>query len=147
MKIALNKDGLGLFKLSPEAFVYYHTLKGKPCYFYRIETFVEFPEMILVETKEDFIRFRDTSGYFSNKYFGKKVKAGESKKVKTSQIFDTLYKYDRTDSDLIKTIEDLGERANSIISDLKIVEVPDDIEFELFERNGCEYAVEKGRYW
>jgi len=53
----------------------------------------------------------------------------------------------RTDSDLIEVIETLGDDANNSFSDLKIIEIPDDIEYTIEEYDGKEWVAEKHRTW
>lgn len=50
--------------------------------------------------------------------------------------------YDRTDPDLIAAVEELGAG-----TDLKVVEIPDGIEWELEEYDGLEWIAEKHRTW
>ena len=54
---------------------------------------------------------------------------------------------DRSDADLVQIVEELGEKANSRFSDLKIVEIPDDVEWYVAEYDGCEHVAEKHRTW
>ena len=54
---------------------------------------------------------------------------------------------DRTDLDLIEVVKKLGNKANGTCSELKIVEIPDGIEFELSEYDGLETVEEKHRSW
>lgn len=53
----------------------------------------------------------------------------------------------RNDPDLIKTVESLGERANSKYSRLKIVEIPDDVQWQIDEYDGTEHVAERYRTW
>lgn len=53
----------------------------------------------------------------------------------------------RTDPALIQTIEELGEEANGLCATLKIIEIPDDIEFEIEEYDGWEWISEAHRKW
>lgn len=54
---------------------------------------------------------------------------------------------DRTDPILINIIESLGDEANSWCSQLKVVEIPDDVEWEIEEYDGQEWIAEKHRTW
>ena len=81
------------------------------------------------------------------------IDAGGGYKINT---FGVLYKGDEsyyfdskigTDPILIKIIEEIGDRANDQYSRLKIIEIPDGVEWELREYNGCEYVEEKHRRW
>lgn len=53
----------------------------------------------------------------------------------------------RSDPDLIAVIEKLGEKANTNYSDIKIIDIPDDIEWEIHEYDGNEHIAEKHRTW
>ena len=55
---------------------------------------------------------------------------------------------DRADVDLIAVIEEMGaENASGKYAEIKIVEIPDDIEFEIDEYDGVEHVAEKHRTW
>lgn len=54
---------------------------------------------------------------------------------------------DRTDADLIAIVEELGQRANTRTSELKIVEIPDDVQFHIHEYDGLEHVAENHRTW
>ena len=54
----------------------------------------------------------------------------------------------RTDPLLIQVIEELGsEESSDVAAKLKIVEIPDGIEWEIDEYDGVEKIVEKHRSW
>lgn len=54
---------------------------------------------------------------------------------------------DRTDPKLIQVIEELGELANGRCAKLKIVEIPDDVEYHIHEYDGYEHIAENHRTW
>ena len=58
-----------------------------------------------------------------------------------------LYDTDRTDSDLIAVIEELGDDASGSCSALSIVDIPDDIEWEISNYDGMETIEEVHRSW
>lgn len=64
---------------------------------------------------------------------------------------DYGYKYSeeskRCDPALIECIETLGEIANGSLSSIKIVEIPDDVEWEISNYDGIECVEEKHRMW
>jgi len=63
---------------------------------------------------------------------------------------DTYFSYwdiERNDPALIQTIEELGEEANGACAKLKIVEIPDDVKWELDEYDGIEHVQEQCRKW
>ena len=56
---------------------------------------------------------------------------------------------DRSDSDLIAVIEELGEKANGWAAELAIVEIPDDVNGNWYidEYDGLEHVAERHRTW
>ncbi len=64
-----------------------------------------------------------------------------------SQIWETWISYNRSHPLLIKVCEQLGEKANGRFADLKIVEIPDGIEYEIDEYDGLESIHEKHQSW
>ena len=54
---------------------------------------------------------------------------------------------DRADLDLIAVVELLGKKADSFSSDLKVVEVPDDVKWHICEYDGNEHVAEDHRTW
>lgn len=53
----------------------------------------------------------------------------------------------RTDHILVKLVEELGEKANGDCSEYKVVELPDDIDYEVEEYDGNEWISETHRTW
>jgi hypothetical protein len=54
---------------------------------------------------------------------------------------------ERTDVALIQLVEEFGKAANGPHADLKIIEIPDGIEWELFDYDGVETVIERGHFW
>ena len=54
---------------------------------------------------------------------------------------------DRSNPALVKCVEALGKDASGELSSLKVVEIPDDVEWEINEYDGLESVVEKHRVW
>lgn len=69
-------------------------------------------------------------------------------KIGTPQDFP-LYAWaiPRIDDNLISVIEELGHESWGKFSELKIVEIPDDVEWEIAEYDGVEWVAEKHRKW
>lgn len=61
--------------------------------------------------------------------------------------FSTNGTEDRDDLDLISLVEELGEKANGDCAELKILEIPDDVEWEIKEYDGNEWVAEIHRTW
>lgn len=53
----------------------------------------------------------------------------------------------RVHPDVIAVVEELGDRANGMCARLKIVEIPDDVEFEVCDYDGHEWIAENHRIW
>lgn len=62
---------------------------------------------------------------------------------------DKVYELDiaRDDPDLIEVIEELGPMAYGDCSELKIVEIPDDVDWVIEEYDGIEWVSEAHRTW
>ena len=54
---------------------------------------------------------------------------------------------DRTNPDLVKAVEKLGRTANGRLADLKVVEIPDGVEYTIQEYDGIEHIAEAHRTW
>lgn len=54
---------------------------------------------------------------------------------------------DRADPDLVAVVEELGEEAAGEHAELKIVEIPDGVEWEIDEYDGREHIAEKHQTW
>ena len=53
----------------------------------------------------------------------------------------------RNDACLIAVIEELKEKANDRCASLKIIEIPDDVEYVIEEYDGNEWVAEEHRTW
>jgi hypothetical protein len=58
--------------------------------------------------------------------------------------YDPLF---RKDPILIEIVEQLGKKADGKLASLKIVEIPDDVEFHISEYYGKEWIAENHRTW
>jgi hypothetical protein len=54
---------------------------------------------------------------------------------------------ERDDPFLVETVEKLGEKSSGSCAKLKIVEIPNDVEFSIEEYDGLEHIAEKHRTW
>jgi len=78
--------------------------------------------------------------------FGLSHKGEDLFKQLTGEDFNSFHVY-RDDEALVQVVEQLGEKANDNYSDLKIVEIPDDVEWTIQEYDGMEWVAEKHRIW
>ncbi|WOF44330.1 hypothetical protein KNJ79_05205 [Sphingopyxis indica] len=53
----------------------------------------------------------------------------------------------RDDPALVAAVEELGAAANGAFAKLEIVEIPDDVDWEIDEYDGREWVAEKHRTW
>ena len=54
---------------------------------------------------------------------------------------------ERNDPLLIQVVEELRKGADGDHAELKIVEIPDDVEWQIDEYDGVEWVAEKHRTW
>jgi len=118
MKIAINTS-FGGFGISEQAFEALLTRKN-----------IEFD---VVETEKS---------WRGNDYY----LAGRPHSDSTYISFYDFYQQ-RNDPDLIAVIEQMGEAANGKYADIKIVDIPDDIDWHIVEYDGLEHVAEAHRTW
>lgn len=53
----------------------------------------------------------------------------------------------RANPKLVKCVEELGEDASGLYATLKVVEIPDNIKWQIERYNGLEWVAEKHRTW
>lgn len=61
--------------------------------------------------------------------------------------YDSFEDGSRTDPRLVAVVEKLGTKASGPYSNLKVVEIPDGIEYEIDNYDGKETIHEKHRHW
>ncbi|MBC8428515.1 hypothetical protein H8D04_01385 [bacterium] len=59
------------------------------------------------------------------------------------------YKFsnERDSIKLVEVVEELGEDANGKHADLTVVEIPDDVDWEIYEYDGMEHVYDRNRVW
>ena len=65
----------------------------------------------------------------------------------TGRYWDTWIDKRRDDARLVRLVEELGDAASSRVARLRIVEIPDDVEFTIEEYDGREHIAETHRTW
>lgn len=150
-KIVINTKHGG-FGLSALAIKRYLELNGKECCFYETKGHQIFP-ITLEEAQKD---THWTAFTVSNpeQYLNLSkpwYDLSEQEREEFNKTWDSLSVYssdiERDDKNLIQTIEELKEKANSRFADLKIVEIPDDVEWTIEDYDGVEWVSEKHRTW
>ena len=138
-KIAINQCRGG-FGLSPTATQLYLKKIGKKCFFYKQTSYAhqgkeEHKRISLEEAeKESFVSIY-------TKDMGETI----------NQHSDEHYWYEnfhekRDDKILIEVIEELGtKKASQKLGEIKIVEIPDDVDFQINDYDGMESIHEKHR--
>jgi hypothetical protein len=73
----------------------------------------------------------------------------ERKKSNDAYEKCTLYEHDipRDDPDLVAVVEELGNEASDKYADLRVVEIPDDVSWNIEEYDGKEWVSEIHRTW
>lgn len=66
--------------------------------------------------------------------------------IKNDNYF-SCRKIKRADPFLIEVVEELGEAANGLCAELKVVEIPDNVEWEIEEYDGKEWISEVHQTW
>jgi len=124
MKVVVNKC-FGGFGLSDKAYERLIEL-GIPCFTYKeLENAKPEPEFYIIYEK----RSRLSSSL--NEYYSEQLHEDKS----------------RTHPLLIQVVEELGQEANGDYAELEIIEIPDDVQFEIDYYDGIESIHEIHRSW
>ena len=67
-------------------------------------------------------------------------------KAYASQTINHIY-FSRDDPDLVAVVEELGNLANGLHADLKVVEIPDGVVWKIANYDGLEHVAEVHRTW
>ena len=59
----------------------------------------------------------------------------------------SYYDIERNNQHLVRVVEELGDGVNGRFSELKVVDIPDEVEWQLDEYDGAEWVAEKHRTW
>ena len=153
MKLVINTC-FGGFGLSNKAITRYAELIGKKVYFFKTE--FSGSESRNVPVDEEYNSLFAKAFYIPNpdEYLKESKKwhemTGEEKtkhNERYSEVSFSARDLKRNDPILVKVVEELGEKANGRCAQLKIVEVPDDIEWQVEEYDGNEHVAEVHQTW
>lgn len=138
MKVVINKC-YGGFNLSAKAIIELIGTDSKVLQVYEPAEYYgrEYPEAY----EQDLKRSTDLGDGYKQDHWGSTV-----------YFQDRIYSYEsrgefRGDPILVDVVERLGEEANTRHSKLKIVEIPDGVDFEIDEYDGMESIHERHRTW
>lgn len=140
MKIVINSREYGRFGLSALATQEYAKRKGKDCYFFKHE---RFDSCKLVPLTLEEAQAEKTYWFASTVPNPQDYKNDEYREIYLAEGDEIP----RDDPDLIATIEELGQDANGKVANLKIVDIPDDVEWTVEEYDEAERVVEVHRTW
>lgn len=140
MQIVINKS-YGTFGLSIEAFTEYCHRKGIDITFYKFDNVKNTYEKIVSKKDELYL-----SRVAFNKDYGDSFSLEECKTFeKGSILFDM--DINRDDKDLVDIIKIMGDKANGEYAKLCIVNIPDDVNWQISEHDGFEHIEEVHRIW
>lgn len=83
-------------------------------------------------------------GGFALSDFALKELGLESKHLDCDHFFASK---NRTDPKIVACVEKLGQLANGPHAELKVVEIPDNVDWYICERDGVEHVAEDHRTW
>ena len=72
---------------------------------------------------------------------------GFSLSEQASELLPTLRYMQRDSPSLVKVVEELGSKSWGDCAELKVVEIPEDVEWEIVEYDGIEHIAEQHRTW
>ena len=150
MKIVINKC-FGGFGLSPKAIKRIAELEGKECYFFKCDIKSnKYPPLSLEEAKKSFMflafSVQNPEEVLPEERKGKDGTYKEFNKTYNKISLDSR-EHERNNPFLIQVVEELGVEANGQCAELEIVEIPDDVEWDIDDYDGVETIHEKHRSW
>lgn len=140
-KVVINACHGG-FSLSTEAMVRYYEIIGKPLW---VEVDKRYSSLGIVHywlvPPEDRLENREDEWHEMTMEERKAYNEAYSRQCVTERDFE------RDDPVLVQVVEELGTKANGRHASLKVVEIPDDVEWQIEEYDGAEWVAEKHRTW
>lgn len=151
MKVVINKC-YGGFSLSPLAVKRMAELQGKPCYFFVNEgLYKRTPSELPPENTFLWSAYTvpNPDEVATSQLNWASMTQDEKKRSNEEWSSITLENrnIERNDPILVRVIEELGEKANGRCADLKIVEIPDDVKWEISEYDGLEHVAQVHQTW
>ncbi len=151
MKIVINKC-FGGFGLSPAAVIRLAELRGQKAYFFtggfgsRPREQVE-PGSITGLFWNAYNTPTPTDGPTASQWADMTIEEKRASNAKSDSETINTCRDNRTDPLLIQVVEELGDKASGDCSKLKVIEIPDGIEYEIDDYDGQESVHEKHRSW
>lgn len=142
MKVVINRC-YGGFSLSKEACKRYWEIKGVPVY---IEDDKRYTSLGLFTVwfipEEERIKTKEGEEFYNMNMDDRKAYNHEYSK---QTWYDS--RVDRSDPVLVQVVEELGEKASGRCAELDIVNIPDDVNYQIEEYDGKEWVAETHRTW
>ena len=140
MKIAINKC-YGGFSLSDKAIEMIMKRKGLNCYRYK-QTKFRYSDGV-----DEYTRIDDNELESSSIMNYSTIDLGKTIGNIPDENFWYYRNLERTDEDLVSVIEELGNEASGQYGSVKVIEIPDDVDWEIDDYDGIETIHEKHRSW
>jgi hypothetical protein len=133
MKIVIN-NCFGGFDLSTEAMTAYYARKGRPVVEVQKDSNICFDAPIPDHLRhDDFMDYKDPRREEWNEFYNNHALGSRDP--------------ERNDPDLVAVVEELGEKADGRYARLKVVEIPDGVDWFIHEYDGSEHIAETHRTW
>jgi hypothetical protein len=144
----------GGFSLSPLAVKELAKLNGKECYYFVHDVnYQKYIPATKDQINKNFLLFC-FSVLNPNDYSidsSTWAKLSQEERIAINKRMDSISLDDRDiprdDKNLIKVVKKLGEKANGSHAKLRIVQIPDGIQWEIEEYDGIEHVAEKHKVW
>lgn len=149
MKLVINNQ-FGGFGLSPLGLQEWAKRKGKECYFFKYDYKAKRTVPLTLEQAAGELMWNAYSVPNPEDYkLNERGEDGTFKdaNARATEIGLSCLRIPRDDADLIAVVEELGEKANGACAKLRIVEIPDDVAWEIEEYDGNEWVSENHRRW
>jgi D-arabinose 5-phosphate isomerase GutQ len=137
MKVVINKC-YGGFGLSSEAMHLYAKKKG-------ITLYPESAFSGLVEIYYTVPADKRTKQLENWHEQPQAVRAANNEAISKESLY--CRDFDRNDLALVEVVEELGDKANGMCAKLEVIEIPNDINWEIDEYDGMESVREQHRSW
>jgi len=140
MKVVIN-DCYGGFGLSAKAVKWIADKQGKPCFFFK-RGFDD-------ATGHGVYKLTDgiPDGGWSDFWIASTVNNSNEIDYKTNVLTSRYEEEHRHDPLLVEAVETLGNEANGACAKLKIVDIPDGVDYIIGEHDGIEWVAERHRNW
>lgn len=141
-KVVINNT-FGGFGLSNEAVLRYAELVGKKIWVIDEEYFPTY-SLVPPEERAD---ANEKRGIAPDNWWEMTLEEKSQYNQKWSEQTFQPREIARDDPFLIQVVDELGKKADGSHAELKIVEIPDDVEWQIEEYDGSEWVAEKHRTW